>query len=169
MWTLPRIDIESERALLRSDTHREKGESKMTRPTIVMAGMFALALTGAAAAQDKPKMVLKRPAYTDVTDAPAMFREYCAACHGSQGRGDGPAAAALKMVPADLTTISARNGGTFPGTKVRRYIEGLDEIPAHGSREMPIWGQVMRQMSGGDTTVTMRVEALAKYIEGMQR
>jgi len=47
-------------------------------------------------------------------DPQAMFSGYCAACHGLDGKGTGPAAAALKKAPADLTKISARNGGTFP-------------------------------------------------------
>jgi hypothetical protein len=68
-------------------------------------------------------------------------RVHYAACHGTAARGDGPAAPALKTVPADLTRLSARNGGKFPEARVRRYIEGLDEISAHGSRDMPVWGR----------------------------
>jgi putative copper export protein/mono/diheme cytochrome c family protein len=32
-----------------------------------------------------------------------LFAENCTACHGSQGKGDGPAAASLDIPPADLT------------------------------------------------------------------
>jgi mono/diheme cytochrome c family protein len=104
----------------------------------------------------------------DPTDAPAMFRAYCAACHGAQARGDGPAAPALKATPADLTRISARNGGKFPTPKVRRYIEGLDEIAAHGSRDMPVWGQALRGVPGGQAGVQLRIEALTRYLESIQ-
>ena len=138
--------------------------------SIVLAVMFTLALAGALAAQEKPKIVMKPPPSVDPTDAPAMFQTYCASCHGKQARGDGPAAAALKTAPADLTRISARNGGTFPITKVRRYIEGLDEISAHGSRDMPVWGQVLRGVSGGNEAgVRLRVEGLTKYLESIQQ
>jgi mono/diheme cytochrome c family protein len=141
----------------------------MTKRTIVMAATFMLALAGATDAQDKPKVVMATPPYVAPTDAPAMFREYCAACHGSEGRGNGPAAAALKTVPADLTRINARNGGKFPTVKVRRYIEGLDQISAHGSRDMPVWGQVLQGVSGSPAGVQLRVEALTKYLESIQK
>ena len=141
----------------------------MTKRTVVMAAALALAVVAVAAAQEKPKIVMQPPAYVDANDPQAMFREYCAACHGKEGRGDGPAAAALKTVPADLTRVSARNGGKFPDTKVRRYIEGLDEIPAHGSRDMPVWGKVLRQLPGGDSAVRLRVEALTKYVQSIQQ
>jgi mono/diheme cytochrome c family protein len=141
----------------------------MTKWTVVMTAALSLAVAAAVAAQEKPKIVMQPPPYVDVNNPQAMFGEYCAACHGKGGRGDGPAAAALKTVPADLTRINARNGGKFPDTKVRRYIEGLDEIPAHGSRDMPVWGQVLRQLPGGDAAVKMRVEALTKYIQSIQQ
>jgi mono/diheme cytochrome c family protein len=144
-------------------------EYPMTKPTVVMAAMFTLALTGALGAQDKPKIVMKPPPASDPNDGGTMFRDYCASCHGPEGRGNGPAAAALKTTPADLTGISARNGGKFPVTKVRRYIQGLDEMPAHGSREMPVWGQVLRGLPGGDAAVQLRVEGLLRYVESIQR
>jgi mono/diheme cytochrome c family protein len=141
----------------------------MTKRTVVMTAALALTVVAVVAAQDKPKIVMQPPPYVDVNDPSAMFREYCAACHGREGRGDGPAAAALKTVPADLTRITARNGGKFPDVKVRRYIEGLDEIPAHGSRDMPVWGQVLRQLPGGEAAARIRVESLTKYVQSIQQ
>jgi mono/diheme cytochrome c family protein len=141
----------------------------VTKRTIVMAAMFALALGGSAGAQDKPKIVNKPPPFVPAGDAPVMFQEYCAPCHGKGGRGDGPAAAALKTVPADLTRLAARSGGKFPDARVRRYIEGLDEISAHGSRDMPVWGKALRALPGGDAVVTLRIEGLTKYVESLQQ
>lgn len=140
----------------------------MTKRTIVMAAMFTLALGGTAGAQDKPRIINKPAAFVEGGDSPGMFREYCAACHGLSGRGNGPAAPALKAVPADLTTLSARNGGKFPDTRVRRYIEGLDEISAHGSRDMPVWGKALRGMPGGDAGMRLRIEGLTKHVESLQ-
>jgi mono/diheme cytochrome c family protein len=144
-------------------------EVQMTKRTIAVAALFVLAIGGAAASQEKPKIVKRPPPPPDVADSQGMFREYCASCHGPEGKGDGPAAAALKTVPADLTKISARNGGKFPTAKVRRYIEGLDEIPAHGSRDMPVWGPVLRSLGGGQADVQLRVENLTKYLESIQQ
>ena len=141
----------------------------MTKRIIVVGAIFMLALAAALAAQEKPKIVMQPPKPISAIDGPGMFQEYCAACHGKQATGDGPAAAALKTVPADLTRISARNGGKFPTTKVRRYIEGLDEIAAHGNRDMPVWGQVLRGTSADRADVQIRVENLTKYIESLQQ
>lgn len=141
----------------------------MVKRTLVMVALCALAVPAGLVAQEKPKIVQRVPPATDVVDAEAMFREYCAACHGSGGKGDGPAAAALKTVPADLTRISARNGGKFPTVKIRRYIEGLDQIAAHGSRDMPVWGRLFRSLPGGETAVPLRVQHLSDYIMKMQQ
>lgn len=102
----------------------------------------------------------------NATDAKGMFDSYCAVCHGKEAKGNGPAAKALAKVPADLTRISARNGGKFPDVRVRRYIEGLDEVAAHGSRDMPMWGSLFNSLNRD--TAQLRVAALADYIKGMQ-
>lgn len=69
------------------------------------------------------------------------FTTYCTPCHGSSGVGNGVAAAALKKPPADLTRIAARRGGVFPDDEIAAIIDGRTDIMAHGSRDMPIWGE----------------------------
>ena len=132
----------------------------------VLVAVVTLAVSaGAAGAQTK---IEKRPIKpTSASDAKQMFDTYCAVCHGKEGKGNGPAAASLTKVPADLTRIAARNGGTFPLVKVRRYIEGADEVPAHGSRDMPMWGDLFKSLSRD--TAAIRVEALAEYLKGIQQ
>jgi hypothetical protein len=100
-----------------------------------------------------------------------LFTELCAACHGTDGRGDGPAAAALKMMPTDLTMLAKNAGGKFPSMAVRRFIEGADAVEAHGSREMPVWGQTFRSLSVDNpmANVELRIRNLTKYIEGIQQ
>src|SRR5581483_9092947 len=72
-----------------------------------------------------------------------MYKTWCATCHGVEGKGDGPAASALKTPPADLTMLSKKHGGRYPFERVRAFIEGKEaKADAHGSREMPIWGDV---------------------------
>lgn len=76
-------------------------------------------------------------------------REYvnsCASCHGGSGKGDGPLARHLVTPSSDLTTISRRNGGIFPSRRLAEAIDGRRsaEISPHGSREMPVRGQVYR-------------------------
>jgi len=98
-----------------------------------------------------------------------MFTTYCASCHGLGGRGDGPAAAALKTAPADLTVLAKHNSGKFPEVKVYGTIRGDVNTPAHGSKDMPIWGSVFQSLSHGDQgQVQLRIANLTKYIESLQ-
>src|SRR5581483_4785537 len=80
------------------------------------------------------------PNPTSPASGEQMFNEYCAVCHGKDAKGDGPAATALKKSPADLTSLTRRNQGKFPEAKVFSVIKGDSNVAAHGSREMPIWG-----------------------------
>jgi cytochrome c553 len=74
---------------------------------------------------------------TPASSGQAMFTTYCAACHGAGGKGDGPAANALKKRPADLTQLARKNNGTLPDVRVMTFITGDEAIAAHGSRDMP--------------------------------
>jgi len=98
-----------------------------------------------------------------------MYRAYCAACHGTDGKGGGPATTALKIPPTDLTLLSKNNGGKFPSIKVSSSIRGESATPAHGSKEMPVWGELFWNVSGGhEGEVQQRVVNLTKYIESLQ-
>jgi mono/diheme cytochrome c family protein len=81
-----------------------------------------------------------------------IFSEYCAACHGISGKGDGPAASALKNPPADLTILAARNKGQFPSLRVMEAIKAGPSVPAHGSEIMPVWGPIFLRGDREDTT-----------------
>lgn len=137
----------------------------------LLATVGAVALFGAlVAAQRKPEIKMVPIPPIAVADVRGMFTSYCAPCHGPAGKGDGPAAAALKKAPADLTMISARNGGTFPVVKVRRFIEGMDEVAAHGSRDMPVWGTLFRSLDvTNQAAAQMRVQLLTDYLKSIQR
>lgn len=68
------------------------------------------------------------------------YTGHCAACHGPNGKGNGPVAEVLTQKPSDLTQISKRYGGTFPTDEVYRIIDGRKMINPHGDRQMPVWG-----------------------------
>jgi len=70
-----------------------------------------------------------------------MFINYCAACHGKDGKGDGPAASALKVAPADLTALAQKNSGKYPVMRVTSVLNGQANLAAHGNKEMPVWGK----------------------------
>ena len=100
--------------------------------SLALAGSFAM---GAAAQVKIEKTQVTR---TSPASGKEMFTEYCAVCHGPSGRGDGPAATALKKTPADLTQLTVKNSGKFPDVRVMRYISGDDTVAAHGTRDMPM-------------------------------
>ena len=132
----------------------------------------ALMLFGlVAGAQEQPKKTIKHVPLTATSPSSGqeMYKTYCASCHGTDGKGNGPAASALKMPPADLTQLAKTNGGKFPDLKVASTIRGESNIPAHGTPEMPVWGQLFWGMSHGhEGEVQQRVANLTKYIETMQ-
>lgn len=98
-----------------------------------------------------------------------MFMNYCAVCHGKDGKGGGPAADALKTPPADLTALSQKSGGKFPADHVATAIRGDSNVPAHGSKEMPVWGPVFWHLSQGSSgQYEQRIANLTKYVESLQ-
>ena len=98
-----------------------------------------------------------------------LFRSYCAACHGADARGGGPAASSLKGKPPDLTRIAERRGGTFPLQQIERIITGEETAAtAHGSREMPVWGPIFGQIQRDQNLGKIRVRNLASYLESLQ-
>jgi mono/diheme cytochrome c family protein len=97
-----------------------------------------------------------------------LFQAYCASCHGSDGKGHGPAAAALKTSAADLTVLAKNNGGDFPSNRVRRTILGEEVITSHGTREMPVWGPIFHQIESDIDRGNVRLENLLKYLESIQ-
>ncbi|MEW6321660.1 MAG: c-type cytochrome [Acidobacteriota bacterium] len=106
---------------------------------------------------------------TSPTSGAEMFRAYCAPCHGVGGKGDGPAAAALKALPANLTLLAQKNGGVFPAQHVEQtLLHGLP-LSAHGSGEMPVWGPALRAVSGNDDAVVrIRIRNLSEYLKNLQ-
>jgi mono/diheme cytochrome c family protein len=99
---------------------------------------------------------------------PDLFRAYCASCHGLGGKGDGPAAPALKAKVPDLTVLARNNGGSFPLARVRKAISGDDVLLSHGSREMPIWGPIFHQVEEDRDFGAVRLENLVKYLGSIQ-
>jgi mono/diheme cytochrome c family protein len=141
----------------------------MTRATLVAAVVAGGALAACAAfSQEQGGEASKQ-----VESGRATFAMHCAACHGANGEGDGPAAAALAQRPADLTRIAARRGGVFPDAAVLRIIDGRDPIVAHGTREMPVWGRHFGagHLPGTDAQAAARGNALilVQYLASIQK
>jgi len=97
------------------------------------------------------------------------FKAYCAVCHGTEAKGNGPAAKALSKTPADLTTITKRHGGTFSQNDVENLILGTNEPLAHGTRDMPIWGPIFEAVNSTDPSLAkLRLSNLVSYLKSIQ-
>ena len=129
--------------------------------------VLLVAVVIAASAQITPQ--LKSPVRP--VEGAAIFKNNCAVCHGLDGRGDGPASKALNRKVPDLTGLSQRNGGAFPGVHVRTTIMfGADDLlPAHGSKTMPIWGAIFHEIDSDQDLGNVRLENITKYLESIQR
>lgn len=102
-------------------------------------------------------------------DGPELYKAYCAVCHGSKGRGDGPMATSFKTPPSDLTKIAAHNGGVYPLGQVEKVIAGQEQRGIeHGTAAMPIWGPIFSQVAWDQDLGHIRMHNLATYIEKMQ-
>lgn len=136
----------------------------MTNRLPLLGYTLAAILLGVdAAAQRTPPLVIDSMAGSD------LFQFYCASCHGRDGKGGGPVAAALTTPPANLTTISRRNGGLFPRDRVIAFIaEQQPPVPAHGPRDMPVWGPIFRGLDRSDTRVRVRIENVVDYLSSIQ-
>jgi mono/diheme cytochrome c family protein len=146
---------------------RPKATARIRRGRAVGAalGTVALAVLGCA---------LRNPFRADGElreEGRASYQRACASCHGDDARGWGPVAPALVSAPPDLTTLAVRFGGTFPRGHVIDVIVGRRNVAAHGTGEMPVWGERFGATGPGGVAAAharRRLETLADYLESLQ-
>jgi nucleotide-binding universal stress UspA family protein len=122
--------------------------------------MLAPGLATTAAAQE----------YKQSTTGGEVFRTYCASCHGTSARGDGPLASSMNRKPSNLTEIAKRNGGMYPTELVFKVIDGRQAVRGHGGPDMPVWGDVFtRSRDAGDAErVKAVIGSLVEYLGSIQ-
>jgi mono/diheme cytochrome c family protein len=119
-------------------------------------------------AQEPPKVSKVGATPSSPASGKEMFHSYCASCHGPDGKGNGPAATALKTHPTDLTVLAKQSGGKYPSMKVMTSIRD-GALAGHGSKDMPIWGPILSSVSADDPgVVDQRVANLVAYIGTLQ-
>lgn len=135
---------------------------------IVMV-ISALAIAQVSPAQSVPTINRVPIANTPSNSGKDMFVSYCAVCHGKDGKGNGPAATAMKIPPSDLTILAKGNGGKYPASHVAAVIRGQAALASHGTQDMPIWGPLFSSISQGhEAQVQQRVSNLVSYIDSLQ-
>jgi mono/diheme cytochrome c family protein len=139
----------------------------------VLIGMLLVGLTGAIPASlgeagEQKKKLKKEPiASSEAESGAQLYKNYCAACHGLEGKGDGQVAKFLKGPPADLSTLAQRNNGTYPADRVAATLRNGTDSGVHGTSDMPIWGPVF-QSRGKDVAQT-RVRKLTEFVQSLQQ
>ncbi len=152
---------------------RDTAVDRLTKGGVLAAAILAAFLLAPAAAT--PASAQEPAAQPQVemrqrVTGGEVFRTYCATCHGTSGRGDGPLAGSMRRRPADLTEIAKRNGGEYPSEIVFRTIDGKTPVRGHGGPDMPVWGDAFsRARDGGDAaTVKERIDSLVDFIRSLQ-
>lgn len=141
--------------------------------TILLATLLTI-IAGTAAG----KVIIKeRPMeWQDVAhvDGGALYNNLCASCHGVGGRGDGPAVSALDKDVPDLTVLAAKNGGVYMHNRVKLIISGESRELAHGTIDMPLWGQQFMYVRPGwskfqrEAFARRKISSIDRYVESLQ-
>lgn len=141
-----------------------------SRNTATLASVVAAAL-GLAFATGVAIAGAGTPIYSTAVGK-ATYATYCASCHGIDLRGKGEVAATLSSKPSDLTRLAEKNDGVFPAEKLMLTVDGRDEVAAHGSREMPVWGELFLWPESDSperrAQVERKIGELVAYIRQMQ-
>ena len=143
---------------------------KMT--LLAVSGLFLGAmLAGQEATKQTQEKTIKKVPITEseIGSGKQMFMDYCAACHGADGKGNGPAASALncKAMP-DLTTIAKRHNEKSATAEVHGVLQFGTGSKAHGTSDMPVWGPLFRSLKSDDSLVKLRIKNISDYVDSMQ-
>ena len=133
------------------------------RSLFLAAAISCLSLPAAATDESEPP--------TGAAGGKIIFRQTCASCHGKDALGAGPVAKSLKTPPADLTRIAARRGG-FSADAVAAFVDGRENVAAHGPREMPVWGESLAQAVSDkdvrEARIARAIQMVVQYVETIQ-
>jgi mono/diheme cytochrome c family protein len=146
-------------------------DKRIARSGLALAAALFLVLAWSrpGAGQREQEWMVDRNYMVVPIEGSELFKEYCATCHGMDATGNGPAARALRKPVPDLTRLAERNGGRFPARTVKEYISGESDILSHGSRDMPIWGPIFRQVDRDYELGQIRLHNVTVYVESLQR
>lgn len=140
------------------------------RVLILSTFLTVAGCAGDEAPQEETSMA-DEEAVDQIAHGQQLYEAFCASCHGPEGKGNGPVSDALTTRPADLTRLAVDNGGAFPTDSVYAYIDGREFVQAHGTREMPVWGNIWSEVAGEPVRpeeVEQRINELVEYLRTLQ-
>jgi len=134
----------------------------------ILAVLVAVAACLGYADQSNSKIIIPVDRTSPISGK-QMFTSYCAPCHGVDGKGHGPAAAALRTQPTDLTGLAKKNHGRFPDTHIVATLQFGTDVAAHGNADMPVWGPILGKMNHTSMQEKqLRISNLSRYIQSLQ-
>ena len=137
-----------------------------TRLLLIILVLLAFVLT---CSIGTPTVEKGHPPAIYVPPGQQMFQDYCAACHGLDGKGRSPLGSSLTKRPVDLTTLAKRNSGTFPTPYVTDLLRFGPRLAAHSSSEMPVWGPIFQYVEhSNEAAVRQRIKNLCGFLESIQ-
>jgi mono/diheme cytochrome c family protein len=137
--------------------------------SLLVTAMAATLAAGMGYADRSSRTVTIPVNRTTPTSGKQMYTNYCAPCHGMDGRGHGAVATALRTPPTDLTALSRNNRGTFPDTHIVSVLESGSPAPAYRTAEMPVWGPILGKMNQTCYQERLlRISNLSRYLETLQ-
>ena len=144
----------------------------MLKKSMILLGSLLVA-TSLCLAQEKTNqqpVVKKTPIkHTSAASGKEMYGQYCAPCHGRDGKGAGPAASAMKKMPTDLTQMAKQHDGKYPADSVASVLKFGSGLASHGSADMPVWGPLFKSLDKyHESVVQQRISNLVTYIEALQ-
>lgn len=101
----------------------------------------------------------------------ASYQRYCASCHGVNADGNGPLASQIRTAPSDLRRLVQRYGAPLDVDAIAKYVDGRSEVPVHGRRGMPVWGERFEPEpaeGGPGPRVHPQVRAIVAYLATIQ-
>ena len=136
---------------------------------LLVTAMTVLVAAGMCYADQSTTKVTIPVDKTQASNGKQMYVNYCAPCHGVDGRGRGPVASALRTPPPDLTLMTKSNHGKFPDTHIVTVLQDGSDTPSHGTVEMPVWGPILGKMNvSNPQDRLLRVSNLSHYLETIQ-
>ena len=136
---------------------------------LLVAAMAATLAAGVSYADQSSAKVTIPVNKTAATSGKQMYANYCAPCHGLDGRGQGPVSQVLRTPPMDLTVLTRNNHGKFPDAHIVNVLQNGVDVPSHGSLEMPVWGPILGKMNQTNPQDRLlRISNLSRYLETMQ-
>ena len=153
---------------LRHSREKRKPRRYLSKTVLLIVCVLTVPSLGIGQGQGNRKSKpAPRPA--NLASGNETFLQYCASCHGKLGKGDGPAALAMKAPPPDLTTLANRHDGKYPAGYVSAVLKFGRGLASHGSEEMPVWGSRFRSLDPArDPTGQQHMDDVVAYIQSLQ-